>query len=115
MSEDPYQRLSFRVEYPPIARPDLVSESGRVLVMDCSETGLRFLALPGQLPEVGATIMGKVQFRNGGEVPVEGVVTRVQDGTVALRLEEPGIPFGVILSEQQFLRRQFPMRGAALD
>lgn len=110
MSDD-YQRLSFRVEYPPLARPGLVTDSGSVPVMDCSETGLRFLALPGQLPERGAIIIGKVQFHNGGEVAVEGLVTRVQDGTVALRLEEPGIPFGVILSEQQYLRRRFPMKG----
>ena len=114
MSEEGYQRLSFRVEYPLLARPQLVTEGGRVPVIDCSESGLRFLALPGQLPEVGATLIGEVQFQNGGSVKVEGIVSRVQDGTVALRLEEPGIPFGVILVEQQFLKRRFPM-GKPLD
>ena len=101
----PYERSYYRIPYPPFESPRLVIGYHVCQVVDCSERGVRYLAPSHAVPEVGATIQGRLRFPRGAVVDVEGVVIRVATREVALRLVEPGVPFRVILQEQIYLRR----------
>jgi len=101
----PYERAHYRIPYPEYEGPRLVVGHQVCEVVDCSERGLRFRSEAHLLPAPGQMVEGRLRFPRGIEVRVEGMVMRVQDGEVALRLIGPGIPFRVILQEQIFLRR----------
>ena len=105
------ERQHFRVVYPLMGRPRILIGTDEHMVVDCSEGGLRYEAKSKALPEVGKHVLGRVRFRRGVEVDISGRVVRVQEGTVALRLDLPGIPMAMILDEQRFLRTNFPMHG----
>lgn len=87
----------------------MLSVEGRSFdVVDCSESGLRYeLKARDPLPPAGTTVQGTVRFKRGREVDVIGRVARHYGDTVALSLEGDGIPFRLILDEQQYLRRNF--------
>ena len=100
-----YERSYYRIPYPSFEGPRLVVGFHVCQVLDCSERGLRFVAPAHAVPEAGVAIRGRVRFPRGADVEVEGVVIRVDEREVALRLAEPGVPFRVILQEQIYLRR----------
>ena len=111
-----FERSHYRIEYPVPARPRLHLTGnfapGLVVdVVDCSERGLRFaLPVAFDLPEPGTSVGGRVAFRSGVEVEVEGAVVRLQEGEVAIRFGERAIPLGVVHGEQRWLRAHYPMR-----
>jgi hypothetical protein len=100
-----YERSYYRIPYPCFEGPRLVIGYHVCQVVDCSERGLRYLAPPHAVPGVGHSLAGRLRFPRGAEVEIEGVVIRVRDREVAVRLAEPGVPFRVILQEQIYLRR----------
>ncbi len=100
-----YERSHYRIPYPFAEGPRLVVGFHVCKVLDCSERGLRFNALPHALPAAGSAVRGRLRFPRGAEIPIEGWVVRVDGTEVALRLAEPGVPFRVILQEQIYLRR----------
>ncbi len=103
-----HQRSFYRISYPGPARPTLVIDGRDFHVVDCSESGLRYeLTARDPLPPTGTAVQGTLRFKRGQEVEVAGTVTRYYGDTVALRLTGDGIPFGIILDEQQYLRRNF--------
>lgn len=103
-----HQRAFYRISYPGPARPTLTIDGRGFDVVDCSESGLRFeLGARDSLPTPGSTLRGTVRFKRGTEVEVTGTVTRHFGDTVALRLTGDGIPFSIVLDEQQYLRRNF--------
>lgn len=104
--EYPNHREFFRIHYPWEERPRFVLHSSICEVIDCSERGLRFRLPPPSAPPVGAELSGRLRLRRGQEVAVQGVVVRVEEGEVALRLLEPGVSFYLILKEQIHLRRR---------
>lgn len=109
MSEN--TRAHYRLRYPAPERPVFVAgDHGPHDVVDCSERGFRFVPpQPGApLPEIGALALGEIRFRSGQVVPVAGVVVRVQDREVAVRLDHTEIPFGVVMHEQLRVRRRYP-------
>lgn len=99
------ERTYYRIPYPTVEGPRLVTGDRVLQVLDCSERGVRFLAHSHAMPETGERIRGRIRFSRGAEVTVEGVVVRVFGPQVALRLDPPGIPFREILQEQIYLRR----------
>jgi hypothetical protein len=120
-------RTSYRVLYPANARPWLVmnaTPAQAAPVVECSEGGLSYeVPLAWPTVELGAPVSGCVEFQRApGErgpaddapaaarpsVPVTGEVVRVLGRIVAVRLESPGIPFGVLLREQLALRFRYP-------
>jgi hypothetical protein len=117
-----FQRAHFRILYPIQGRPRLIlpaeaepdehaetePEAVEFEVIDCSERGVRFRPQTAP-PAVGTEISGRVRFRSGAEVAVEGVVIRIQAGEVAVHLDRRPIPLGVIYDEQRFLRARFPL------
>lgn len=80
-------------------------------VVDCSERGLRYAVKNRRVPAVGAAVGGVLSLRRGGVLEITGKVLRTRGATVALELDEPGIPFGDIIGEQRYLRgRGFSLR-----
>ncbi len=107
--EEPNQRGHFRIEYPRQERPALVLHDQALEVVDCSESGLRYV-LPSEepVPQIGSEVRGVLRFHGGEEVNVEGVVSRLDGPTAAVLLSGGEIPFAIILREQQSLRRRYP-------
>lgn len=101
----PNRRHYFRICYPVAARPRLVLGSNICEVLDCSEKGVRFQATSLLSAAPGTTFVGKLRFPRGEELLVRGVVVRVEEERVSLELAGAGVPFGVILQEQLYLRR----------
>ncbi|MFO7262315.1 MAG: PilZ domain-containing protein [bacterium] len=103
------EREYYRIQYPVRERPRFLVDGKEYEVLNCSEMGVCYV-VPGEVPIVpGDVVHGKIRFSRGDEVEIEGVVVRVQDGTVALHLAAMPIPFVVILNEQQYLRQKYPM------
>lgn len=121
------RRMSYRVVYPTAERPrlimDIPSATGAPVV-ECSEGGLSFEA-PGAWPRMkpGAELCARLEFHGvhrerwsiedasftvTPNVSVTGEVVRVLHRVVAVRLEWPGVPFGVLLREQFALRARYP-------
>lgn len=111
MSGFEHEREYYRIHYPKSERPAVHVDGTPCEVLDCSERGLRYqVAMDQPPPEVGALVRGRVRFRRGDEVTVEGAVLRVVDGEVALHLfPGAGIPLSVVLAEQRYLRAQFAL------
>lgn len=103
-----HQRSYYRISYPGPARPVLDVDGQSFAVVDCSESGLRY-ELTGRdaFPPTGSTVRGTIRFKRGRELEIVGSVARHYGDTVALSLQGDGIPFGLILDEQQYLRRNF--------
>jgi hypothetical protein len=105
---EPNQRGHYRIEYPTPARPSLVTSERTLEVIDCSESGLRYV-LPeaDSQPGIGSEVRGVVHFRTGEEVEVEGVISRLYGRSVAVSFSGTQIPFSTILQEQHYLRRHY--------
>lgn len=121
------RRTSYRVVYPTSERPRLIVDTLSATVasvVECSEGGLSF-EVPAAWPrmELGAEVCGRLEFHGPRcerwsvedapftmrpAVPVTGEVVRVLHRVVAVRLEWPGVPFGVLLREQFALRARYP-------
>ena len=104
----PFERSHYRVQYPLSERPVFEFEGRRLPVVDCSERGLRFVRPPGLALEAGQVIAGVVRFRRGAEAEVEGRVVRLDARQSAVHLDTAGIPLGIILDEQRYLRSRYP-------
>ena len=97
----------YRVIYPMHERPVLVLQDDEWPVFDLSETGIRYEVATGDLPEVGEEIYGEVRFQRGDRTLIAAEVVRIEGRRVALRMEQPGVPFRILLEEQQFLRSKY--------
>ena len=97
------RREFYRVIYPLDERPTVTV--GRLVhaVVDCSERGLRYEVKDRRVPQLGAEFKGRLRFRRGAEILVNGEVIRARSGLVVVKLDPP-LPFGEILSEQRYLR-----------
>lgn len=108
--DHPFERRTFRIQYPERARPRLTVGADVLEVVDCCEEGLRFRATHLPLPEPGTVIAGTLAFQSDRQVvEVRGRVVRCQSGEVALHLERPGVPRSILFAEQRFLSRRYPL------
>lgn len=100
------ERAHYRVVFPVSGRPHFQEFGGNVShsVVDCSESGLRFLSANPTPPLPGAEIEGTIVFPDGEEARIEGVVVRSLRGEVAVHLVSRPIPFAVIVQQQRYLR-----------
>lgn len=107
----PFERAHYRIQYPEAARPVFVPGhlTDGFPVVDCSEQGLRYQPRDRHLPPIGMQARGTIRFRSGFEVPVSGTVVRVQNREVALHLTDAAIPWHVLLKEQLYLRKEYPL------
>jgi hypothetical protein len=90
-------------------RLHLLGDRWQSVVVDCSETGVRFVRAGDERRPlvIGDRVSGEIEFCNGGLVEIAGRVVRQQGNEVALHLDEQGIPFPEIIREQMYLRRHF--------
>ena len=110
MTEFPFEREHYRIEYPTAARPRLLVNGEQRDVIDVCELGLRYRAAEDEPCQLGDEIEGIVHFLRGEEVRVLGTVVRLIEREVAVRLSV-GIPLRVVLDEQRYLRERH--RGSA--
>jgi hypothetical protein len=110
MTDFPFEREHYRIEYPTVARPRFLVEGQHRDVLDICEQGLRYRATEDERRELGQEIEGIVRFRRGEEVRVVGAVIRLGELEVALRLSV-GVPLRMVLEEQRYLRERH--RGSA--
>ena len=111
MSSKENSRAHYRVVYPATARPAF-REFGRGLehvVLDCSEKGVRYRVARPPAPPIGSEVEGTIEFPDGEEHRVGGIVVRTFNGEVALHLTLESIPFTRIIQQQRFLRQKFPL------
>jgi hypothetical protein len=99
------RRAHERVVYPKGQRPTLAVGGGAYDVLDCSERGLRVARAGAALLETSVDVQGRVRFPPGNEVPIEGVVVRVQDDAIAIQFTGLWIPRDVILAELRRMRQ----------
>jgi len=97
----------YRIQFPTSERPTLVVDGSEYVVIDCSETGIRY-RFRGPTPEVGTIVAGVLRLRRGEDVEVEGEVVRTSQDEAGLKLRPPGIPLRVIIAEQLFIRKHYP-------
>jgi len=101
------RRAFHRVEYPGREGPTFTLGPHLLAVVDCSETGLRYVLPEGEPPpQVGSVVRGVVHFRDGTDVDVAGDVIRIFGHSAGIRFDGPGIPFATILKEQDYLGRR---------
>jgi hypothetical protein len=108
-----YERAFYRVAYAEQDRPRLaLADGARGVVVDCSESGVRYRPDPRHPPPAfGAIVAGRIEFRAGRPTEISGRVIRVARGEVALYLAPPGIPMRVLFAEQRALRARYPLDG----
>lgn len=106
------ERASYRVEYPVQERPLLVlaeSTAAPLPVHDLSERGVGFTPDSELGMAVGDRVSGVIRFGGRGEQAIHGEVVWIQGQSAAIRLDEP-IPFGTLVSEQNYLRSRYRHR-----
>ncbi len=97
-----------RIRYPLAERPTLLLENRSFTVIDVSVRGLFYIAPGGPFPQPRDPIKGILRFRRGAQVVIEGEVVRVHETGIALHLRRE-IPFSVLLAEQRYLHKRYPM------
>jgi hypothetical protein len=101
----PSERRGFeRLQYAAGERPVFLSGGTEFEVVDCAERGIRYVPLSDRMPEVGSDVRGTIRFRDGPEVPVEGVVVRAGGDGVAVNFTQIWIDKEVIERERRRLR-----------
>ena len=111
MNRQENARTHYRVVYPALARPRFreYGLGAEHWVIDASERGLRYISARTPLPRSGTRVVGTVEFPDGSEIRIDGVVVRVVADEIAVHLDESPIPFTRIIQQQRFLRLNFPL------
>ncbi len=99
-------REFYRVEYPEQERPSIKIGEDELEVIDISEKGGKFLNDKGVKLDPGTTVDGTIIFHHGEAVTVRGKVLRAFNDQVVICFTK-GVPFGVILDEQRYLREHY--------
>jgi hypothetical protein len=99
------RRAHERVVYPKGQGPTLIIGDAVYEILDCSERGLRVARATPMPLEASVDFQGRVRFPPGTEVPVEGVVLRVQDDEIAIQFTGLWIPRDVILAELRRMKQ----------
>lgn len=107
-----FDRATYRIPYPTVARPRLYLESREFEVLDCSEQGLRYLCPePVTLPEAGTSFTASVRLLHRFQMfEVTGTVLRCLGRHVCVEFEKPGLRMAAIFAEQRYLARRYPAR-----
>ena len=103
------RREFHRIRYPIPERPSLFLQGKKAyIILDVSGRGLRYAVREAFMPRLYDPIKGILHFRRGAPVNIEGTVVRADDQEIALYLHQE-IPFNILLAEQQYLRKHYPM------
>lgn len=100
------RRAHFRLPYPPGAGPLLVIGERQLAVTELSEGGLKFDR--GEFAIAAREhVDGTLRFAGGDELPVKGVVSRLEGPLAVVRLKD-GVSLERMLAEQRRILRAFP-------
>ncbi len=103
------RRESHRIRYPIPERPSLfLLEKKAHVVLDISARGLRYAVSGKEIPNLYDPVKGALHFRRGARINIEGTVVRADEHEIALYLHQE-IPFNILLAQQQYLRKHYPM------
>ena len=115
MNDSTHSREHFRLRYPLQARPRFVMNGTEFTVTEISEGGCRVL-----YDDIGESTQfnnsPKVTFSFHDKTVVKSAATfiRIADEEVVLKLIPP-IPLPVIIAEQQWVIRKFPIESQKTD
>lgn len=109
---DENRRQHYRIRYPLEERARFVFGLAISEILEISERGIRFRAA-GEPLAAGTRVNGRIALRHGKEIKVSGTVVRMEDDTVALRLDRKPIPFLAVMREQLYLRQARRELGSA--
>jgi len=98
------KREFYRVEYALGDYPIFFHSTGKFKVLDVSEGGFSFTFGKLLPPSEEEELSGDIQFGSRGKIAIKGVVIRVADGRVSVRLHANGqISLARIMEEQRYL------------
>jgi len=106
-----HDRAFYRLQYPLPAAPSFVAENVEHRVVDLGEGGFRYALAREPAPNLGERVAGVIRFPDDSSLEVDGVVVRYRDGQIAVHCDKRSIPLGVVLREQQRVRKRYPFRG----
>jgi len=101
-------RSYYRLEYPPAERPTVRYKGRDYRVSEASEGGVKILLDRHCVVRVGQFFAGVIRFKDGGIVPVVGVVLRHDKREMVVKFAI-GISFSRMLAEQVRIRKKYPM------
>jgi hypothetical protein len=84
----------------------------QMAIREVSERGFRYDPAAGHKLELGAQVTGVVAFKTIGEIQVSGQFLRIQEKSLVIVLDPPGIPYATIMALQQFLMKRYPGRAS---
>ena len=102
------RRRYYRLEYPIAERPTVRYKGRDYRVSEVSEGGVKILLDRNCVVQAGQIFAGVIRFKDGGIIPVVGVVLRLDKREMVVKLTI-GISFNRMLSEQVRIRNKYPM------
>lgn len=102
------QRRHFRLDFAVPERPKIVIANYPHEVIDLSEQGVKYKITATQRPQATGTVKGRLVFRNGTSVEVEGSLIRIDETqqTAAIQLTK-GIPLQTMMEQHRLLIQNY--------
>ncbi|HEY3379117.1 MAG TPA: PilZ domain-containing protein [Armatimonadota bacterium] len=100
------RRAYFRLRYPSLKRPVMISHARQWEVSEVSVHGLRFRAMPSENFPAGTVVSARITFLDHTTLDITGKVLRIHQQEVVLALVQ-GIPDQRIMQEQRILIQRF--------
>ena len=107
-SQGSERRRYYRLEYPAAERPTVRYKGRDYRVSEASEGGVKILLDRQCVVRAGQFFAGVIRFKDGGIVPVVGVVLRHDKREMVVKFTI-GISFNRIMTEQVRIRKKYPM------
>lgn len=103
-------RRYYRIDYPPDARPRFRIKKRNYEVIDISEEGVKFCydeRIRNMLK--GKKIRGKIMFKSGQSLDLEGKIIRLLDKDIVIKPKENISYEDVIIKEQIYILKNYPL------
>ncbi len=102
------KRSYYRLQYPKPERPTVWFRGRCYEVTEISEGGVRVMLASGCAVRLRQTFAGVLRFKDGDTLPIVGVVLRLDDREMVVKLSK-GISLKCMIAEQIRLRKKYPM------
>ena len=102
------RRRYYRLEDPAAERPTVRYKGRDYRVSEASEGGVKIILDHHCVVQAGQFFAGVIRFKDGGIVPVVGVVLRLEEREMVVKFTI-GISFNRMMAEQVRLRKKYPM------
>jgi hypothetical protein len=102
------KRRYYRLQYPKPERPTVWFQGCCYVVSEISEGGVRVILAGACAVRLGQSFAGILRFKDGGTVPIVGVVIRLDHDEIVVKLSK-GISLKCMIAEQSRVRKKYPM------